>query len=223
MAIFANKRLGSIRIDRTKLRHQDINYEIIWRAGKKNPSDYLSRHPIKATEKYKDEALEDVKLLYTLHNNDYVLKEMTTSLIKRDHVLQAVIQHVQEGKKPTTPELHHYQNIFEELSISAAGLLLRQHRIVLRETLYARAITKARDIGHFGVTGIKRQIQAHFHFPHLDTLVETEVKYCHDCQLNTNKPTKEPLTPVHVPHKAWEYVSVNFFGPMPNGHHLLVI
>ena len=41
-------------------------------------SDYLSRQPIKATEKYKDEALEDAKLLYTLHNNGYVLKEMTT-------------------------------------------------------------------------------------------------------------------------------------------------
>ena len=46
-AIFANKRLGSIRIDRTKLRHQDIDwdidFEVIWRAGKMNPSDYLSR------------------------------------------------------------------------------------------------------------------------------------------------------------------------------------
>ena len=134
-----------------------------------------------------------------------------------------VIQHVQKGKKPTTPELHHYHNIFEVLSISATGLRLRQHRIVLPEILYARTITKAHDLGNFGVTGIKRQIRAHFHLPHLDTLVETEVKYCHDYQLNTNKPTKEPLTPVHVPHKAWEYVSVDFFGPMPNGHHVLVI
>ena len=30
-AVFENKRLGSIRIDRTKLRHQDINFNILWR------------------------------------------------------------------------------------------------------------------------------------------------------------------------------------------------
>ena len=45
-AIFSNRRLGSIRIDRTKLRHQDINYEVIWQPGKLNPSDYLSRHTL---------------------------------------------------------------------------------------------------------------------------------------------------------------------------------
>ena len=37
-AIFANKHLGSIRIDRTKLSHQDIDYNIVWRQGKLNPS-----------------------------------------------------------------------------------------------------------------------------------------------------------------------------------------
>ena len=43
-AIFENKRLGSIRIDRTKLHHQDIVYKIDWMPGKLNPTDYLSRN-----------------------------------------------------------------------------------------------------------------------------------------------------------------------------------
>ena len=63
-AIFANKRLGSIRIDRTRLRHQDIDYNIVWHQGKLNPSDYLSRHPVKASIQYENEAAEDAKLLY---------------------------------------------------------------------------------------------------------------------------------------------------------------
>ena len=78
-------------------------------------------------------------------------------------------------------------------------------------------------MGHFGATGLKRQVRAHYHFPHLDTLIEAEVEHCHDCQLFTRKATKEPLTPVYVPEKAWEYVSMDFFGPMPNGCHVLVI
>ena len=101
-AIFANKRLGSIRIDRTKLRHQDIDFEVIWRAGKMNPSDYLSRHTSNISKKYAAESLEDAKLLYTLHDTDYVLKEMTTELIKeeleKDDTLKAVMVHVQKGK-----------------------------------------------------------------------------------------------------------------------------
>ena len=70
IAIFENKCLGSIRIDRTKLRHQDIDYKIVWRSGKLNPSDYLSRHPTRIDTKYEEEATEDAKLLYALHNDN---------------------------------------------------------------------------------------------------------------------------------------------------------
>ena len=27
----------------------------------------------------------------------------------------------------------------------------------------------------------------------------------------------------YVPSKAWEYVSIDFFGPLPNGEHVLVV
>ena len=44
VTIFNNKRLGSIRLDRVKLRHQDVPFQVVWRQGKSNPADYLSRH-----------------------------------------------------------------------------------------------------------------------------------------------------------------------------------
>ena len=44
ISIFSNTRTGSTRTDRIKLRHQDINYKVIWKNGKDNPADYLSRH-----------------------------------------------------------------------------------------------------------------------------------------------------------------------------------
>jgi len=54
ISIFANIRLGSIRVDRIKLRHQDIDYKVIWRKGKDNPADFLSRHAIPLEELPKD-------------------------------------------------------------------------------------------------------------------------------------------------------------------------
>lgn len=225
--IFENKRLGSIRIDRTKLRHQDIDYHIIWRQGKINPADYLSRHPSKATPVHESEASEDAKLLYVLHNDTFFMEEVSPKRIveetQKDSILQAVMKHVHDGSKPSPKELKYFSNIFDELTISDTGLLLRQHRVILPETLRKETIKKVHCMGHFGCSGFKRQIRAHFDFPHLDDLVETEVKNCADCQLFTKKTVKNPLTHVYVPTKAWEYVSVDFFGPMPGGEHVLVV
>jgi hypothetical protein len=226
-AIFENKRLGSIRIDRTKLRHQDINYHLLWRKGKLNPADYLSRHPSKVTAKYEQEASEDAKLLYCLHNNAFVQKDITIARIqeetKKDTVLQSLIHHIHLHTPPESPELSYFKNIFHELTISATGLVLRQHRIVLPQSLHEYAVSKAHSMGHFGCSGIKRQIRNHFDFQHLDTIVNDEVATCEDCQLFTRKTVKAPLVPVFVPSKAWEYVSIDFFGPMPTGEHVLVV
>ena len=226
-AIFANRRLGSIRIDRTKLWHQDINYEVIWREGRLNPSHYLRRHPLPATTKHKHESIEDDKLLYYLHDNEYVMELITVEAIqehmRKDPVLQKLTSHVKNGHTPSTPDLHPYKEIFDELTISATGLLLRQQRIILPQTLQMKAIRIDHKLGHFGSTGLKRLIRAHFYFRYLDTLIENEVKHCEDCQLFTTKSIKEPLKPIYVPCKAWEFISIDFFGPMPSVEHVLVI
>ena len=44
VSIFKNIRKGSIRTERIKLRHQDIDYEVLWEKGSVNRADYLSRH-----------------------------------------------------------------------------------------------------------------------------------------------------------------------------------
>ena len=53
-------------------------------------------------------------------------------------------------------------------------------------------------------------MRAHFSFPTLDKLIETEVRNCNDCQLFTPKQHKEPLVPVYIPTKAWEYVNEDY-------------
>ena len=124
-AIFENKRLGSIRIDRTKLCHQDINYKIVWRPGKLNPSNYLSRNS-KISNDYIEEANEDTKLLYYLHNDQYVMNNITLKRIidetKRDETIQSIINHLYSNTVPS--ELSYFKNINNELTVSAKGLLL---------------------------------------------------------------------------------------------------
>ena len=140
-AIFENKRLGSIRIDRTKLRHQDIAYNIVWRPGKLNPSDYLSRNSKLSTD-YIEEANEDAKLLYYLHSNQYVMNDITLKRIidetNKDETIQSVIKHLYSNTVPK--EIAYFKNIYNELTVSAKGLLLRGNLIVLPKSLHVLAV-----------------------------------------------------------------------------------
>ena len=75
VSIFGNKRKGSIRTSRIKLRHQDICYQVVWRKGSDNPSDYLSRHatPLKnLPTAIGQESSELEKTIWYLHFGPYV-------------------------------------------------------------------------------------------------------------------------------------------------------
>ena len=85
MNIFSRRQINSIRIDRVKLRHQDIPYKAIWRDGKLNLADYLSRHRRKLEKfpKYIQQETEELsKLCWFIHGSPYmevitVRKDMT--------------------------------------------------------------------------------------------------------------------------------------------------
>ena len=187
-AIFENKRLGSIRIDRTNLRHQDIDYKIVWRPGKLNPSNYLSRNS-KISNEYIEEANEDTKLLYYLDNDQYVMNNVTSKHI------------IDETKRDV-------KNIYNELTVSAKGLLLQGEHIILPRSLHEIAVKKAHSMGHIGCSGLKRQIRSHFAFQKLDEYVESEIRNCKDCQMFTEKGNKALFSPVYVPQQAWDYVLI---------------
>ena len=70
LSVFNGKRLGSVRTERMKMRHQDLFYTLEFRKGEENTADYLSRHAMPWETLPKDikkEANELVHLLYTLH------------------------------------------------------------------------------------------------------------------------------------------------------------
>lgn len=76
ITIFQNSRKGSVRIERIKLRHQDIAYSIHHLKGAINPADFCSRNPVpweKLPQNIEGEAddserLDSDRLLYHLQN-----------------------------------------------------------------------------------------------------------------------------------------------------------
>ena len=82
---------------------------------------------------------------------------------------------------------------------------------------------KAHQGGHPGMTRMKSRIRSHFWIPQLNKLVEEKIKGCKTCQLFTSKNTKEPIAPQKTCDSAWEEVSIDLFGPLPDKKHVLVM
>ena len=65
-----DKRSGSTRTERIKLRHQDFRFYVTDRKRQNNPADYLSRNAVSwdLLTKFKKKEIDDLThLLYTLH------------------------------------------------------------------------------------------------------------------------------------------------------------
>ena len=120
-------------------------------------------------------------------------------------------------------EVKRFDPIMQELTITANGIILKDDRIVLPESLQLQAIELAHRGNHPGQTGIERRLKFHFFFHGMYDKVCTFVKSCKECALYVDKKTKEPITSHKVPNKSWETVAVDLFGPMPSSKHIVVV
>ena len=230
ISIFARGRLNSIRIDRIKLRHQDIRFKVIWRNGKKNPADYLSRHGQKLTDlpkEVQEETKEFNKLCWFIHGSPYV-EAITIENIQRHTerctVLQKLKTYIQKGYIPKKDQnMSGFRKLFKELTVSEGGIILRGERIVLPASLAELAISKAHQGGHPGETNLKRRLRSHFWWPGMNKGVAEKIKRCEQCQLYTDRTTREPQGILETEGKAWEQVALDLFGPMPNSNHIIVM
>ena len=171
-SIFASTRLGSIRTDRIKLRHQDIDFNVKWRSGRINPADYLSRHATpmsKAPKTWRKETSELEKTIWYLQFSPYTESISMATIIaetKNGTLLGKLKQQLSKGYIPKTMiELSPFRKFFRELTISDEGLILKGAKIILPEKLWTVAFNKAHQGGHPGMNSLKRRLRNHFWFP----------------------------------------------------------
>ena len=139
-------------------------------------------------------------------------------------MIRQLKQFIRKGYIPKEKKnLTQFRKIFDELAISDEELVMKGERIILPESLWDIAITKAHQGAHPGMSGMKRRIRSHFWFPKLNQTVEDLVNSCKECQYFTHENTKEPLISHNTPEEVWQDVSIDLFGPMPDQKHVLVV
>ena len=231
VSIFKETRRGSIRTDRIKLRHQDVNYAVVYHPGKHNRADFLSRHATSwksVPEEWKEETKELEKTIWFLNFSPYSEAISLPRIIdetKKDKKLQQLITYCTMGyiPKKAGSEWKQYRGALDSITVSDSGLLMKEEKIILPESLWALAIEKAHQGGHPGETRMKSRVRNHFWIPDLNKLVKEKVSTCETCQRFTSKTTREPVTPQQSTGNAWEEVSIDLFGPLPNKQHVLVV
>ena len=111
--------------------------------------------------------------------------------------------------------MENYKQIRNELTEHNSELI-RDNRIVLPQSLQKKTIEIANQ-GHLGICKVKSLLREEVYWPGLDA------DRCIPCQANSRIPPPEPVKMSTLSEKVFEEISVDCYGPSPNGEKLLSI
>lgn len=217
--LFKERSKPCARIERWVLRLQTYSFDVIYEPGVNNLADALSRLSVTKPVAFStsDEACI-LQLALTGIPCAISVQEVEDESLK-DVVLQNVLRCLETGVwnetakdfKPFASELCRVEN-----------LLLRGDRLVIPVQLRSRILEIAHE-AHPGIVVMKRRLRQKVWWPSMDMEVELHVKRCKNCTLVSTPNPPEPLTRTKLPDKAWMDLAIDFVGPLPSGHNLLVI
>ena len=134
-----------------------------------------------------DETNELEKTIWFIQFNPYMEAISVKDIIQetsKDETLIPLAKAVKKGyinKKDT--KINHYQKFMEQLTIADNDLIMKRNKIILPEALIERAMSKAHQGSHPGITAMKRRLRAHFYFPKLSSRITEYVNNCEKCMM----------------------------------------
>lgn len=206
------------RVERWVLRLQCYDYKVIYRPGKSNIADPLSRlcANVESVPFEKDEHVRQI-----IENSTPVaigLSEIQQLSKNDEEILQ-----VKEGlyKDLWSGSANSYKIFQNELCFSN-NILLRGNRIVIPKLLRERVLELGHE-GHPGIVSMKRRLRTKVWWPKMDQEAEKLTRQCKGCTLVSAPGAPEPLKRRELPINPWADVAIDYLGPLPEGDYILVI
>lgn len=119
------------------------------------------------------------------------------------------------------PELLGYKLVKDELAVSD-GILIRGARIVVPSCLREQVLKLGHE-GHPGISVMKSRMRTKVWWPKIDKDVEKGIKTCKSCLQVSIPHPPEPMKRRQIPDRPWKDLAVDFLGPLPSGHYILVV
>lgn len=219
--LFAPKSKPCARIERWVIRLMSYKFTVMYKPGKMNIADPLSRL-IKETNVQNDvnNTTENYIRWILSYSEPKAIKlneiEENSAI---DEEILAVKDALENDEWPTN--IMAYKPFKNELCF-ANKILLRNTRIVIPQAIRERTLQLAHE-GHPGMTVMKRRLRAKVWWPKLDTNTEKFVENCRGCTLMSAASAPEPVRRTELPSAPWTDLAIDFCGPLPSGHYLFVV
>lgn len=209
------------RIERWLLRLQSFKFKVIYRSGKDNIADSVSRLcKISNTSSFDGNCEENI---FHMVANSVPIPLTITVIAKRSAEEEEIsnnITHIKNESWESDKSNSYYPFRFE---LSAIGsILLRGTRIVIPKSLRSKILQLAHE-GHPGESAMKRRLRAKVWWPLIDKEAENFVKNCRDCLLVSQVSRPAPMQRHAFPNGPWQCVATDLLGPLPNNEYVLVL
>jgi len=226
-ALFSPKSKPCARIERWVMRIMSYQFKVIYRPGKANIADPLSRlispdydcNENKSLSVLSNKAEEYIKWIVSFSEPKAIPIDQIEEESSNDEEILQVKRAMQEKNWQDKTKLF---KPFEYELCFIGDILLRGSRIVIPQKLRERTLQLAHE-GHPGMTVMKRRLRAKVWWPEIDKHTEEFVKKCRDCILVGIPNAPEPLKRTQLPSAPWQHLAIDFCGPLPSGHHLFVV
>lgn len=217
--LFSSRSKPCARLERWVLKLQSYSYDVLHEPGNTNLADSLSRLSLADHNPF-DSANESYVQLVTKMSSPLAVNIEDIKVLSAEDETMREVREALNGNfwseraklfKPYSSEI-----------CESEGVLLRGERIVIPHVLQDRVLELAHE-GHPGIVVMKRRLRQKVGWPNMDKEVERFVKSCKECTLVSSVSAPEPLVRTQMPDKPWAHIAVDFMGPLPSGHNLLVL
>ncbi len=168
------------RIQRWELQFSQYRFKIVHRPGLGNKADFLSRHPVADLACDDDGEIMENYIHFIINGNipPRVSKEEILRETLSDRTLSAITSMVKSSQFVDDESVRPYKHVFNDLSISLEGFVLRNDRLVVPASLQTKMIDLAHE-DHLGIEKTKKLLRSKLWFP---GMVERKTKFCLACQ-----------------------------------------
>lgn len=111
---------------------------------------------------------------------------------------------------------------FQNELCTNGNIVLRATKIVVPVELRNRILDLGHE-GHPGESSMKRRLREKVWWLKIDRCIEAKIKACKGCLIVSAPSVPEPMMRKSLPQQAWIDLALDFLGPLPSGHNLLVI
>jgi len=217
--IYGKRSKPSARIERWVLRLQQYNFKVVYRRGRDNIADALSRLTPQQNIVSKNIAEDYVRFVSEQAAPLAVRIQEIEKESDKDPDLEEIRQAVKSGDWSKCSAS--VRAVRDEITV-VGRVVLRGTRIVMPKALQQKTIMLAHE-GHQGIVKTKARLRTKVWFPSMDRMTEEFCRTCHECQLVSHLSKPEPMKRTELPQGPWQHLAADLLGPLPNGDYLFVV